>query len=101
MEQTAFHVDRVKSRDEWKEAINIIVEAWKSERFSWDSPTFKFPERVITPSRSKIRTSGVDGGDVDRLVRDRRFARPRTVSFSIMQPLEVMASKWLAIARRS
>ena len=38
MEQTAFHVDREKSRDDWREAIEIVCKMWSQERFSWDSP---------------------------------------------------------------
>ena len=50
MEQTAFGVDRPKSRDQWREAIEMIVAMWESERFSWKSESFgEFPERVITP----------------------------------------------------
>jgi alkanesulfonate monooxygenase SsuD/methylene tetrahydromethanopterin reductase-like flavin-dependent oxidoreductase (luciferase family) len=94
MEQTAFHVDRAKSRDEWKEAIQIIVEAWKSERFSWDSPTFKFPERVVTPkpfqdphppawmAATSLDSCEIAGG-----------LGLGMLSFSIMQPLEVMAEQ--------
>jgi alkanesulfonate monooxygenase SsuD/methylene tetrahydromethanopterin reductase-like flavin-dependent oxidoreductase (luciferase family) len=94
MEQTAFHVDRAKSRDEWKEAIRIIVEAWKSERFSWDSPTFKFPERVVTPkpfqdphppawmAATSLDSCEIAGG-----------LGLGMLSFSIMQPLEVMAEQ--------
>jgi alkanesulfonate monooxygenase SsuD/methylene tetrahydromethanopterin reductase-like flavin-dependent oxidoreductase (luciferase family) len=94
MEQTAFHVDRVKSRDEWREAIEIIVEAWKSERFSWDSPTFKFPERVVTPkpfqdphppawmAATSLDSCEIAGG-----------LGLGMLSFSIMQPLDVMAEQ--------
>jgi alkanesulfonate monooxygenase SsuD/methylene tetrahydromethanopterin reductase-like flavin-dependent oxidoreductase (luciferase family) len=49
MEQTAFHVDRERSRDQWREAIQIVCGMWREERFSWHSPTFDFPERVVTP----------------------------------------------------
>jgi len=50
MEQTAFGVDREASREQWREAIEMIVSMWESERFSWKSETFgEFPERVITP----------------------------------------------------
>lgn len=49
MEQTAFGVDREKSREQWREAIQVIVSMWEKERFAWDSPSFKFPERVVTP----------------------------------------------------
>ena len=50
MEQTAFGVDRAATREQWREAIEMIVAMWESERFSWKSDTFgEFPERVITP----------------------------------------------------
>jgi alkanesulfonate monooxygenase SsuD/methylene tetrahydromethanopterin reductase-like flavin-dependent oxidoreductase (luciferase family) len=50
MEQTAFGVDRAASREQWREAIEMIVSMWESERFSWKSDTFgEFPERVVTP----------------------------------------------------
>jgi alkanesulfonate monooxygenase SsuD/methylene tetrahydromethanopterin reductase-like flavin-dependent oxidoreductase (luciferase family) len=50
MEQTAFGVDRAKSREQWREAIEMIVAMWERERFSWQSETFgTFPERVVTP----------------------------------------------------
>jgi alkanesulfonate monooxygenase SsuD/methylene tetrahydromethanopterin reductase-like flavin-dependent oxidoreductase (luciferase family) len=31
------------------EATEIITGMWREERFSWDSPTFQFPARVVTP----------------------------------------------------
>jgi alkanesulfonate monooxygenase SsuD/methylene tetrahydromethanopterin reductase-like flavin-dependent oxidoreductase (luciferase family) len=50
MEQSAFGVDRPKSREQWREAIQMIVAMWERERFSWKSDSFgEFPERVITP----------------------------------------------------
>jgi alkanesulfonate monooxygenase SsuD/methylene tetrahydromethanopterin reductase-like flavin-dependent oxidoreductase (luciferase family) len=50
MEQSAFGVDRARSRDQWREAIEMIVAMWERERFSWKSDTFgEFPERVVTP----------------------------------------------------
>jgi alkanesulfonate monooxygenase SsuD/methylene tetrahydromethanopterin reductase-like flavin-dependent oxidoreductase (luciferase family) len=50
MEQIAFDVpvdDR--SRDQWREAIEIVVKMWEQHLFSWDSPQFTFPERIQTP----------------------------------------------------
>ena len=50
MEQTAFGVpidDR--SRDQWKEAIEIVVGMWAEERYSYSSPNFEFPLRMQTP----------------------------------------------------
>jgi alkanesulfonate monooxygenase SsuD/methylene tetrahydromethanopterin reductase-like flavin-dependent oxidoreductase (luciferase family) len=94
MEQTAFHVDRVKSRDEWKEAITIIVEAWKRERFSWDSPTFQFPERLVTPKPFQdphppcwMAATSTDSCEIAGSL------GLGLLSFSIMQPLEVMAEQ--------
>lgn len=50
MEQTAFGVpidDR--SRQEWQEAIKIVVAMWREERFAYQSEHLSFPERVIIP----------------------------------------------------
>jgi len=94
MEQTAFHVDRERSRDQWREAIEIVCGMWREERFSWDSPTFQFPERVVTPkpyqnphppcwmaatSEGSAEVAGENGLGL--------------LSFSIMQPLEKMAKQ--------
>lgn len=50
MEQTAFGVPTDdRSRDEWREAIEIVVRMWEEELFSWDSPNLKFPPRIVTP----------------------------------------------------
>ena len=50
MEQTAFGVPTDdRSRDQWREAVGIVVGMWEQERFSYDSPNFSFPERVQTP----------------------------------------------------
>jgi len=101
MEQTAFHVDREQSRAQWKEAIEIVCGMWREERFSWDSPTFQFPERVVTPmpfqdphppcwmaatSDGSAEVAGANGLGL--------------LSFSIMQPLEKMA-RHIAAYRRA
>jgi alkanesulfonate monooxygenase SsuD/methylene tetrahydromethanopterin reductase-like flavin-dependent oxidoreductase (luciferase family) len=36
MEQTAFHVDREKSRDDWAEAIKIVCGMWRDEYFEYE-----------------------------------------------------------------
>lgn len=97
MEQTAFGVDREKSREHWKEAIEIVCGMWREERFSWDSPNFRFPERVVTPkpfqdphppcwmaatSEGSAEVAGANGLGM--------------LSFSIMQPLEQMARQVVA-----
>jgi alkanesulfonate monooxygenase SsuD/methylene tetrahydromethanopterin reductase-like flavin-dependent oxidoreductase (luciferase family) len=94
MEQTAFGVDRERSREQWREAIEIVCGMWREERFSWDSPSFRFPERVVTPkpfqdphppcwmaatSDGSAEIAGANGLGL--------------LSFSIMQPLERMAQQ--------
>jgi alkanesulfonate monooxygenase SsuD/methylene tetrahydromethanopterin reductase-like flavin-dependent oxidoreductase (luciferase family) len=50
MEQIAFGVPTDdRSREEWREAIQIVVKMWEAELFEWDSPNLKFPPRIITP----------------------------------------------------
>src|SRR3954452_19318824 len=50
MEQVAFNVPTDnESREQWREAVGIVVGMWEEERFSYDSPNFTFPERVQTP----------------------------------------------------
>ena len=50
MEQVAFGVPiDERSKEQWREAVEIVVGMWERERFSWDSPNFHFPERVQTP----------------------------------------------------
>ncbi|MBJ19353.1 MAG: LLM class flavin-dependent oxidoreductase [bacterium] len=50
MEQTAFGVPTDEtSKDQWKEAVDIVVRMWEEERFSHESANLSFPERVQTP----------------------------------------------------
>jgi alkanesulfonate monooxygenase SsuD/methylene tetrahydromethanopterin reductase-like flavin-dependent oxidoreductase (luciferase family) len=50
MEQIAFGVPADdRSRDQWREAVEIVVRMWEEELFSWDSPNLKFPPRIQTP----------------------------------------------------
>ncbi|MGW6689818.1 LLM class flavin-dependent oxidoreductase [Streptomyces sp. NPDC054961] len=92
MEQTAFGVDREKSRDDWREAIEIVTGMWREEYFSYASDRFRFPRRMVTPkpvqdphppawmaatSPGSAEVAGAHGLGL--------------LSFSIMQPLEAMA----------
>jgi alkanesulfonate monooxygenase SsuD/methylene tetrahydromethanopterin reductase-like flavin-dependent oxidoreductase (luciferase family) len=94
MEQTAFGVDREKSRDDWAEAIKIVTQMWREEYFEYSSDRFTFPKRMITPmpyqdphppcwmaatSNGSAAVAGDNGLGL--------------LSFSIMQPLDVMASQ--------
>jgi alkanesulfonate monooxygenase SsuD/methylene tetrahydromethanopterin reductase-like flavin-dependent oxidoreductase (luciferase family) len=58
LERISFGVKDEESRDQWREAIQIIVKAWEQETFAADTPFLKFPAlprdqseppRVITP----------------------------------------------------
>lgn len=92
MEQTAFGVDREKSRDDWREAIEIVTGMWREEYFAYESERFRFPRRMVTPkpvqdphppawmaatSPGSAEVAGAHGLGL--------------LSFSIMQPLEAMA----------
>ena len=94
MEQAAFGVDRERSREEWEEAIRIVTAMWREEHFEWDSPSFRFPRRMVTPkpwqdphppawmAATSAGSSAVAGQNQLGLL-----------SFSIMQPLEAMAAQ--------
>ena len=78
MEQTAFHVDREASRAEWAEAIEIICAMWREEYFEWDSPTFQFPRRLVTPKPYQDPApAGLDGRDLGGFVGRRRVEPAR------------------------
>ncbi len=49
MEQTAFQVPVEDSRDEWKEAIETVVEMWESETYQCEKRFLRFPERAVLP----------------------------------------------------
>jgi len=49
MEQTAFGVPLDKSRDQWREAIDAVVQAWESEYFEYHGTWLDFPRRMVTP----------------------------------------------------
>jgi alkanesulfonate monooxygenase SsuD/methylene tetrahydromethanopterin reductase-like flavin-dependent oxidoreductase (luciferase family) len=50
MEQAAFGVPSdARSRDQWREAVDIVVQMWENERFSYDSPNYHLPERIQMP----------------------------------------------------
>ncbi|NGN68295.1 LLM class flavin-dependent oxidoreductase [Streptomyces sp. A7024] len=94
MEQTAFGVNRDKSRDDWREAIEIVCGMWREEYFAYESERFSFPRRMVTPkpvqdphppawmaatSAGSSQVAGANGLGL--------------LSFSIMQPLEKMAAQ--------
>ena len=92
MEQIAFGVDREKSKEHAREAIEIVVKMWEDEYFEYKSDSFEFPRRMMTPkpvqdphpppwmaatSQGSSTMAGEYGVGL--------------LSFAIMQPLERMA----------
>lgn len=93
MEQAAFGVPiDESSREQWREAVQIVVEMWESREFSWDSDLLKFPSRIQTPkpfqdphppvwlaasSEASAVSAGRDGLGV--------------LSFALLQPVEAMS----------
>ncbi len=50
MEQAAFGVPSdERSKEQWREAVQIVVEMWENQRFSYDSPNYHLPERIQMP----------------------------------------------------
>ncbi|MCU1388104.1 MAG: Luciferase-like monooxygenase [Ilumatobacteraceae bacterium] len=93
MEQAAFGVPTDdRSRDQWREAIEIVVGMWENETFSWDSESFSFPERMQTPKpfqdphppvwqAAATTKSAVSAGELGLGL----------LSFALLQPVEKMA----------
>lgn len=93
MEQTAFHVPTdERSKEQWKEAVEIVVRMWEEKRFSYESPNLSFPERVQTPkpwqdphppcwvAAASARSAEIAGENGVGLL-----------SFSLFQPVSTMA----------
>ena len=93
MEQVAFGVPtNDSSRDQWREAIEIVVGMWENEVFSWESENLSFPERMQTPKpfqdphppvwqAAATLKSAVSAGELGLGL----------LSFALLQPVEKMA----------
>lgn len=93
MEQIAFGVPADdRSRDHWREAIEIVVRMWEQETFSWNSENLVFPERMQTPKpfqdphppcwqAAATEKSAVSAGELGLGL----------LSFALLQPVEKMA----------
>ncbi len=93
MEQAAFGVPtNDSSRDQWREAIEIVVGMWENEVFSWESENLSFPERMQTPKpfqdphppvwqAAATLKSAVSAGELGLGL----------LSFALLQPVEKMA----------
>ena len=93
MEQAAFGVPTDdRSRDHWREAIEIVVGMWENETFSWESENLSFPERMQTPKpfqdphppvwqAAATVKSAISAGELGLGL----------LSFALLQPVERMA----------
>ena len=93
MEQTAFGIDRERSRDDWREAIEIVCGMWREEYFEYQSDRFHFPRRMVTPKpvqdpHPPCWMAATSDGSAEVAGR----YGLGLLSFSIMQPLERMAA---------
>jgi alkanesulfonate monooxygenase SsuD/methylene tetrahydromethanopterin reductase-like flavin-dependent oxidoreductase (luciferase family) len=93
-EQAAFHVDRQKSRSEWEEAIRIITAMWRDEYFEYESPTFQFPRRMVTPKPYQVPHPpcwmAATSEESSRVAGMNQLG---LLSLSLNRPLEQMASQ--------
>ncbi len=48
-EMDGFGVDPVTNRQQWDEALRMIVKMWEPGPFSWNSEAFTIPERQVLP----------------------------------------------------
>ena len=92
MEQTAFGVDRDKSREDWREAIEIVCGMWEEEYFEYESPRYKFPRRMVTPKPVQVPhppcwMAATSDGSAEVA----GAAGLGMLSFTIMQPMQRMA----------
>ncbi len=93
MEQAAFGVPTDdRSREHWREAIEIVVGMWENETFSWESENLSFPERMQTPKpfqdphppvwqAAATEKSAISAGELGLGL----------LSFALLQPVEKMA----------
>ena len=68
-----YGVPYVESRDRFREALNIILEAWKGEPFSYDGDFYSFEGATVWSRRSRtsvphppLRIAGYDRRDLHR-----------------------------------
>jgi len=93
MEQTAFGVDREASRDQWREAIEAVVGMWETEYFEFHGKYLDFPRRMVTPKPLQVPHPPcwmAATSDGSAAVAGKSGLG--LLSFSIMQPIEKMAT---------
>ncbi|MCU1617414.1 MAG: Luciferase-like monooxygenase [Frankiales bacterium] len=92
MEQSAFGVDPKQSREDFREAIEIVTAMWREEYFEYESPRFSFPKRMVTPKpvqdpHPPAWMAAVSGGSAE-LAGQLGLG---LLSLSIMRPLDEVA----------
>jgi alkanesulfonate monooxygenase SsuD/methylene tetrahydromethanopterin reductase-like flavin-dependent oxidoreductase (luciferase family) len=100
MEQIAFGVDRARSREDFKEAIEIVCGMWREEYFEYESPRFSFPRRMVTPKpfqdpHPPAWMAAVSSGSAEVA----GALGLGLLSLSIMSPLEKVAEQVAAYRR--
>jgi alkanesulfonate monooxygenase SsuD/methylene tetrahydromethanopterin reductase-like flavin-dependent oxidoreductase (luciferase family) len=94
MEQIAFGVDREKSREQWQEAIGLIVRMWEEERISFKTEWIDFPDRMVTPKPYQDPHPpgwmAATSPDSAKLVGEYGLG---LLSFAIMQPLDILKQR--------
>src|SRR3990172_8093934 len=92
MEQIAFGVDRDRSKDHMREAIEIVTRMWESEYFEYHSESFDFPRRMVTPKpyQDPHPPAWMAATSEGSSAMAGRYGLG-LLSFSILQPLEHMA----------
>jgi alkanesulfonate monooxygenase SsuD/methylene tetrahydromethanopterin reductase-like flavin-dependent oxidoreductase (luciferase family) len=94
MEQIAFGVERNKSREQWQEALEVIVQMWEQEYFEFHGKYLDFPRRMVTPKPMQdphppcwmAATSEGSSAVAGQLGLG-------LLSFAIMQPIEKMGQQ--------
>ncbi|MBV8302737.1 MAG: LLM class flavin-dependent oxidoreductase [Acidimicrobiia bacterium] len=91
MEQTAFGVDREKSRAMAEDAIKSVVHFWENEYAEWHSEFYDFPKRLVCPKpyqdpHPAPRMAATSDGSAEIAGRQGMGL----LSFAIMQPLSRM-----------
>lgn len=54
MEQGAFHVDRARSKEQWRAAVKTVVGMWEQEYYEEHSEFLDFPRRMVTPKPLQV-----------------------------------------------
>jgi alkanesulfonate monooxygenase SsuD/methylene tetrahydromethanopterin reductase-like flavin-dependent oxidoreductase (luciferase family) len=92
MEQTAFGVDRERSKDDMFEAIRTVCDMWEQEYYERHDDWLEFPKRMVTPKpvqdpHPPVWMAATSSGSSAQAGENGLGL----LSFAIMQPVEKMA----------